>query len=212
MKAKKLALVVLVIAIVGVGIWWFIRPTTANLEKTVQALMPAKANTPPAAVVEMPKLPPVSLNAGENNPPTSSANLSPDPNDPQADLKTAIPDIVKSLRLGDILTLKKTYTPPNKLDPQQFQQMLDNVVQAMGRMAENPDFREKMQISYDEEAKHFESFETQTPTYNATGDEASYTYTRQPLFDGDETQVTQTFVKIHGKWYMKQLGEVNKSK
>jgi len=203
MKAKKLALVVLILAIVGVGLWWLMQPTVATPEKTAQVLTPTKADAPkqvaPPVQVELPKTSAVPANADATSP-TVDASA-----DPQADLKTAIPNIVNLLRLGDIYTLKKTYTPPNKLSPEQFQQMLNNVVQGMGRMEENPKLRETMHAAYAETATHYESFENEAPTYNASGDEASYTYAIQPLFDGDESQRTTTFIKINGKWYIKGM-------
>jgi hypothetical protein len=154
----------------------------------------------PPTQVELPITPAVPAKGGAD---TISPAAKPDP---QADLKTAIPDVVNLLRLGDIYTFKKNYTPPNQMEPQQFQNMLETVVQAMGRMAQNPKLRETMMAAYAETAKNYESFENEKPTYNTTGDEASYIFSRQPLYEGDETQVTTTFVKINGKWYMKQLG------
>jgi len=59
-------------------------------------------------------------------------------------------------------------------------------------------------------AQAFEALENQTPTLNATGDEATYTYTVPTIsdmdngvFTGTGNQISWVFVKINGKWYIK---------
>src|ERR1700679_4219656 len=108
MKPKYLALAVLLFAILGVGLWWFRQAANVSLEKTTTVPALAKPPAPKpvmqTAQVEPPKIPAVPASSSN-----ALANPAPDPNDPQADLKTAIPDIVHWLQADDIFTFRKNY-------------------------------------------------------------------------------------------------------
>jgi len=205
MKAKAPLLALLVVVAI-ICAWWFLRPNVPAAEKTAAASTATKAETPKLAAsstqVALPKAPPVPA-----DPATVPADPSPDPNNPQADLKTAIPYIVNMLRLGDIFTLKTNFTAPNTVTPQQHQERGEQLVRSMTYIASStdPKFRADMQKLDEAQIKEYESFENQTPTYNSTGNEATYTYKDDPVLDGDDFIHNVTFVKINGKWYMKGM-------
>ncbi len=132
-------LVVLLVTIMGAGLWWFMRPSTAMPEKMAEASRPAKVEAtkpvaPPAIVppVAPSIVPPVALPISPPAPQPDAAPVaaaqpitesSQDPNaDPQAELKTALADIARLERAGDRLELYRTYTPPDKIDPFMLQE------------------------------------------------------------------------------------------
>jgi len=61
MKPKNFTGAVLLVTLVGIGLWWFMRPTTAP-QKTAEAPMPAKAEVlklnPPPTQIAKPAAPP----------------------------------------------------------------------------------------------------------------------------------------------------------
>jgi len=200
MKPKSIILVALLIVLLSVGLWWFLRPNLPAAEKPSATPTATKAEAPNLAAsstqVALPKVPPVPA-----SPATVPADPSPDPNNPQADLKTAIPDIVKWLRAGDTYTIKKNYMLPGTYPPERQEQTVRSLTYIAS--STDPDFRAQMQKIDERQAREYESFENQTPTYNATGDEATYTYKEDPLLDGGDSLLTVTFAKINGKWYLK---------
>jgi hypothetical protein len=133
--------------------------------------------------------------------PPPVAESPPNPNaDPQADLKTALPDIVRLLREGDRVGAYKTYCPPDELNPRDIQQMQELLMQSLAAAAQDPGLQQLMQKNQDEFSLAFEALEDQTPTYNDAGDEATYKFANPS--EGEEPL---TFVKIDGKWYIKQI-------
>jgi len=216
MKSQRYILAVLAVVLVGIGLWWFLRPP-APQEKASAATLPAKAVASVSDKVEPPKpLAPPTIAAPALKPAAASvaATSAPDANsDPQADLKTAIPDIVRILRANDLMALVQNYTPPDKLTPrllQQAQKTADQL-QAAQAMAASlpPDIQERINHPFEQMAKGYEVIIGQVPTMNAAGDEATYMVSMPGPPDpntGDSvsTPVPQTFIKINGKWYMKE--------
>jgi len=206
MKLKTPTLIALAVAIVGLGLWWLSQPTTAAPEKMAAAPLPAKTMVPAKMVASPTIAPPVAPPAQQTDialaavaPPIEESP--PDPNaDPQADLKTAIPDIVRLIRAGDQVGAYKTYCPPDELNPKDVQQMQDLIMQSMAATAQVPELQQLMQKNRDEFARAFEALEDQTPIYNDAGDEATYKF----AMPGEGTE-PMTFGKIDGKWYIKQI-------
>ncbi len=88
------------------------------------------------------------------------------------------------------------YTPPDKFDPH----ALKEIQETQQQVAQNPELQQKLQKSvYEPLAQSYETLEYQNPTFNITGKEATYMATRGKLI----------FVKIDGKWYIKQSGDGN---
>ena len=204
MRRKNFMVIVLVVAMVGLGLWWFTWPTAAVPEKMATTPMPAKAAAPALSKVEAPKsvapptiAPPASNPIASQRLPVSVPDTSADP---QANLKTAFADIARLIRAGDTATFRETYDPPGKLDPQQIQQMRVKQQQTAALAAQNPQLQQILQKMNEAIAQSFEAHEYQTPTYNDAGDEATYMYT----VPGYQEQPTpRVFVKINGKWYLK---------
>ncbi len=208
MKPKNFIWVALAVAIVGLGLWWFMRPTTAMSEKTSEAPMPAKANAPALSKVEAPKpIAPPSVAPLGQKPDTTpvAATQTPDPNaDPQADLKTAISDIVRLYRTGDPVEVYKIYVQPDEFVPDLYQEMEEHEQQG----DQIPELQQPTQELHDTIARSWEALEDQTPTFNATGDEAIYW--KQGIIPSPDggyavggNADSVTFIKINGKWYLK---------
>src|ERR1700690_4077548 len=106
MKSKNKGLAVVAMLVAGFGFWWLVRLTANNGEKTANALMSAKADTPKRAM-QLTIAPPVAPPPASKASAASGANLqgsteqAETPNaDPQAELKTAIPDVARLWREG----------------------------------------------------------------------------------------------------------------
>ncbi len=208
MKSPNFILRVLVTAIIGILVWWFLRPTPKTQEKTAAAYASSNVAAPkPLAPPQIAK--PLASPVKVNSQTTTSAPpvAAPAEADPQADLKTAIPDIVRLFRAGDDAAFEQTYTPPDKLDPERIQQLQAQQQQIRDMVAQDPRMLPMMQSGIDTAAQSYEALETQTPTFNASGDEATYMLTRLKVSNGKvvlgDTQIPMTFVKINGKWYWK---------
>jgi len=134
--------------------------------------------------------------------------------DPQKDLKTAIPDIIRRTRLGEFAW--ETYTLPAEL-AKRTPEEIEGARQAKELLQRDPEIRQDLQKSFDVEAAAYEALENQIPAYNAAGDEATYSFHRpapDDLGHGTLTQATPpealTFIRVDGKWYFKpkaQMGE-----
>jgi hypothetical protein len=208
MKPKNFILIALIVAIMCVVIWRFMRPTVATPEKMTVVPIPAKADAPKqvsSQTIAPPVAPPAPKSGAAPVATTQSiVTPPPDPNvDPQADLKTAVLDIARLLRDGgDTGAFLETYTPPDELTPQRIQEIQMGMQRRADMAAQDPFFKQVSQDMVEMYAKAYESLENQTPTYNDAGDEATYML----IFvyrDGSSDQSSKTFVKINGKWYLK---------
>ncbi len=204
MKPQRFILIALAAVIVGASLWWFTRPAETP-EKTADVPALAKANTPktagPTTQIAQPLAPPVKIKSQT----AKSADAPPNSSDPQADLKTAIPEIARLVRAGDWATFRETYTSPDKADPRDIQKMRDVQQQTEIDVSKDPKYGQFMQQQYEAMAESFEALENQTPIFSAAGNEATYQYATPAFSNGKMVQgvipEAMTFVKINGKWY-----------
>jgi hypothetical protein len=68
---------------------------------------------------------------------------------------------------------------------------------------ENPVAQQKLREMDDTEIQYWEPLESQSPTLNVAGDEATYSYTQHGSGLFSNYEVPMTFIKINGKWYLK---------
>jgi len=195
-------MLVLIVALLCEGIWWFMRPKIAAPEKTAEAPIPAKVSVTAPIKIEAPK--PVAPSTPKPDAAPVADTPPPDVDaDPQADLKTAIPDIARLKRSGDFLTIYENYTPPDKLNPQTIQTDRIMAKRIADGAANDPRLKQITQRQNESVARAYEALESQAPTYNETGDEATYMYLAPPELVSGSVPYPMTFVKINGKWYIK---------
>jgi hypothetical protein len=220
MKPQNIVVAVVLIAAIAAGAWYFMQPATpaekvADAPKAADTPAPAATTPPPApapkptppapaavpapAPIAKPVMAPVAapaLTPAQSAPAADTGTA--DSSNAQADLSTAIPDVARLFRAGDFDTLAKTYMPPDKyasMTPQQKAQ-----VAMMAQMAQNPQAAPMFAAMADS----IESLKDQTPTYNDAKDEATYMLAPPAgLAPAGTPPQPVTFVKIDGKWYMK---------
>ncbi len=211
MKPKNFILAVLLVVIVAIGVWWFMRSATTVTEKTADASALSKvgaSNGVASPQIAKPLSSTVQAKTETANTSVTAADATPDAADPQADLKTALPDIARLLRSGDWLVVDQTYTPPYKLTPEVMQEFLDaKQIEQASLVGLAPDLQQTIlrgrQQIQEEAAQDIEDLESQTPTYNDAGDEATYLYTARVMGKPADHPERKTFIKINGKWYIK---------
>ncbi len=108
--------------------------------------------------------------------------------DPQADLATAIPDLIRLVRAGDYLAMEQRYLPPQK-----FARLSDGEKALMLEEMHSPRMQEKMQNSL----QALESIQGSTPVFNDTGEIATFTPIALP-----GTPAKMTFIRLNGLWYL----------
>jgi hypothetical protein len=106
--------------------------------------------------------------------------------DPQADLSTAIPDFIRLFQSGDLVSLALNYMPPDAAPSEEARAAM---AQQFQQMTQSPQFQQRMQ----QEVIKMQLIENLTPTYDATGNQATYT---PP--DGSDPVV---MIKVNGRWY-----------
>ncbi len=206
MKPRSLV-IILVVAVLTVGaIWYFKKPAGAALApKAAEAPKPAAptiAPKSPTAQIEAPKAQAAPAPAATPKPATTVAAVAAK-GDPQAELNTAIDDITSMLQAGQFMALFEKYATPEdqaKMPPEEKAQMEQEATQMMSQ----PEGQMMIQMM----TAGFLSIKDQTPQMNAAGDQATYQMTvtpppgMGPPGGGPETE-PMTFVKIDGKWYIK---------
>ncbi len=151
------------------------QPMASNADKTAHADALPKVEAAPA---------PAATAAAETSPPTTAA-------DPQTDLATAIPDIIRLMQSIDYFTMMKTYIPPDKW-AQIPENELARLVEETRTINQNPLAQQRMQIKI----QALESIRGATPTFDATGENVTFTPIVLP---GGPTAIT--FTKLNGRWY-----------
>ncbi len=128
---------------------------------------------------------------------------------PQAELKTAITDIARLMKAGEGAKMTKTYMPPpmlKQMPPSALSDLRLSMLQTDQKMGfqVRDTLKELLELF---NARAFAAMADQTPTYNAAGDEATYTLI-WPMEGGEKTQPV-IFVKINGLWYFKTVKNTN---
>ncbi|MEI6861641.1 MAG: hypothetical protein WCL04_05250 [Verrucomicrobiota bacterium] len=116
--------------------------------------------------------------------------------DPQAELSTAIPDMLRILGRGDFFALLQTYAPPGELAriPEEERTAMLRAIQAG-----DPGIQQQMRSMI----AALQSIQNATPTLDATGERATYTpaVNLNPNAVGNPRDLT--FVKVKGRWYLR---------
>lgn len=217
MKRKNLILIALAVAIVSLSLWWFMRPTAAAPKPIAEIGAPAlsKIATPkpiasPAIAPPVVSLAPKPDSASVATAQSVAAPLS-DPNaDSKAELNTALEDMARLQRAGHFMEFAQTYDTPDEWAKEEPRLIQGNqLVQAA--LAQDPELSTDELPIGETYAQSYEALEKQTPTFNASGDEATYTYMSPTDSDimngvasGTGTPTPLVFVKINGKWYLKK--------
>jgi hypothetical protein len=208
MRSKNFILITLIVAIMCVVIWWFMRPTTSPV-KTTEVSTSAKVETPkyvasqPITTPIPPPMPnPIAAQPLPASPPDSHAAAI-------VELNDTFTNIVNLLRDNNMLGAYLAKTQPDKIDPNFVQEIQEQQQKNDALLAQDPSFRQSLlQGGSGPSIKFFETLETQTPTFNATGDEATYLYSDNGIgprvyADNVVQPVSITFVRINGNWYLK---------
>jgi hypothetical protein len=200
MKPRSIVILILVVGIAGAAAWWLLQPPAVTAPEKVAETPPAEAPEPPkptpppapAPRVEAPAIQPAPAPAPAPEPVAAQPASNPNQADPQLNLDTAIADICSRAQSGDLAGLLNDYISPDdqaKMPPGQFAQMQ----QMMQTMASSPQGQQMMQ----QLVQAFQGLQGQTPTYNDTGDKATYT----AVPPGGTTPQPITFKKEDGRWY-----------
>jgi hypothetical protein len=205
MKSQNLALgAIVLIAVAGLAYWLLNPPAPAPVQVAAKPAPATATPTPPPIEVKAPRVAmPIAAPAPTPAEPAASTPAQTAPaetakGDPQAELSTAIPEIIGFLQAGDMVSLMERYMPPDeiaKMPPEQLAQMR----QQMQTEMQNPQFQQMMQGM----VQVFQSMKDQTPTYNAAGDVATYQI-NMPAVAGvpsGDFPSKISFKKINGKWY-----------
>ena len=182
MNTKRLPEVIMVACVVGLAAWWFWPVKPAQMKPTVVRLLPAAPTdetSPPAT--EAPAEPtPVLVAAVETPTPTV---------DPQAELSTAMHEFSRLCESGDYVTAVLNFSLPNPLYGREDKAAVE---ERFSQDAQTPQYLQHWQT----ETIKMQLIENMTPTYDATGNLATY---RPP--DGSSPVV---MVKVNGRWYREQ--------
>jgi hypothetical protein len=183
--------------------------TTAETPAPAKTIPPAPAPAKPPVMI--PVIAPAKSPLVADAPAAPPANTASRPaTDPQKDLETALPDALSIVQSGDLKTFVLTYTLPGKdrddfmsmLDPTQdpdFQKLSPQaqamVLQGMPEMAK--------QIAQGM-AQGLAAIQNETPTYNDTGDKATYKVNLPPsgANSDDASPDSITFVKVNDQWFV----------
>jgi hypothetical protein len=194
---KKTFLVVVILAAGGL-IWWLMRPPPAAAESaptTSAAPVPVKL-APPKSAVMAPILPPVIQPDAPATQMTAAQSAAGPKADAQADLGTAIPDLANLLATGDLTDAFENYTPPDVL-AQIPPDRMAAIEQQLTNLNQQPQAMARLAVM----SQVLASFNGQTPSYNDTGDVATYPIINPA--DGS-SQGAFHFQKVGGRWYIAQ--------
>jgi hypothetical protein len=207
MKPKNFILDAVAVAIVGIGLWWFTRPTVTAPEKPPQAPMLAKADSAPKIVapqsIAPPIVPPATITQAENRavaattPHPQTPNAAPDADsplkvEPQVDLNDAISQAIRVYQAKD-------FSGMVKLLPQSF---IDLMIQD-GAIESSEDYAKKLrEIPQEDEninrvLQVLQSLQNQAPEMSP--DDTIATYKIDPPINQADTVY---FRKENGFWYL----------
>jgi hypothetical protein len=204
---KKIILIILVFGAISAVAFYASKsqPNDTADATTAPASKPIASVALPTAKVVPPTVKPVDPAApvagtkqvGASVAAQSSAN-NPEAYSPRAELASTIPELVRLISAQDFETLMKDFMPPNELKDVLMVDGQPGPPIALGdlaeRMRQNPNFMQEMAGA----AQFLTYLQTQTPTFDATGESASY-----PMPNPVNGQTSITFVKVGGYWYVK---------
>lgn len=188
MNSKYIANVVIGACLAGVIAWWWSgrsTPMTGPAPHTHAAEAEnagAPTAVPPAVASDLASAP----DAGRAEP--LPAAVDPTPalvSDPQADMSTAVPDLIRLAQAGNFAAVYQMYVPPDvlaKMSPDELAMR----IQRMQTAAQTPAGQMQMQAML-----------ATPPTYDDTGTHATIA-----LPAGSPSGDTMTFVKVNGRWYV----------
>jgi len=203
MKFRVAGFVVILICATAALVWW-LNPTADPAPEPDKATAPSPAPaaaklaaiTPPApkpAGIVPPKVAPVTQVAA---PVATPAPVAAKKADSQANLETAIPDLSNLLQSGDLVTAFENYTLPDDLAQIPPERVVE-VEDQLRALVTNPQIQPRLQLI----SQMLDTFKGQTPTYNETGDRATY------QLPGIGTgAATFSFQKVGDHWYISQNG------
>jgi hypothetical protein len=192
------------------------RPGPATNSVPFNAPTQAGASTPPTAkapVTAAPRIaPPVAPVAAtvtvatttpeapkDEPPPASTEN-------PQLSLKTAIPDLVRIFKSGDLKRLVETYMPPDEREallaivgPTGNQAIVQQTLQESDPNAAGNPALQALQEGMKEMSSMLELIGNASPALSADGNTATYKV-NDPTDPDQSAEIT--FVKINGLWYL----------
>jgi hypothetical protein len=125
----------------------------------------------------------------------AAAMAAPATGDPQAELGTALDDIIGLLQSGDIYTAMMRYIPPDKLAEIPAAEMAGMQAEMQAQMS-RPEAQQGIQMMI----QAVQSMKTMNPTMNDAGDKATYQVS-DPTGQDSRTE-PMSFQKIDGKWYV----------
>jgi len=212
MKPKNFIFFALIVAVVGVGFWWYIfqpEPVAPVKTAAVAAPTPSKVSAPtpaPATGITAPMANPVQLPQTVMTTPAQN-----DTQAAQAELNVIIDDMAAMMRSGDMIGIALKYTPPDGR-PSGIPPGKEAQAQAMQQVTQQMQADPRMQPIFEAQAQAMESIKDQQPVLNAAGDEATYQVSMPALTLPNGMSVPARtepaiFIKIDGQWYIKDRGK-----
>lgn len=179
MNARRITGLILIAGLLAGTAWWF-WPAPSVQEKPQLARLQPTPTVNEAALTDAP--PPDVEPLATNVPAAVSV-------DPQANLSTAIPDMIQILANQGTLAFMQKYMPPDQLAQMTTEEQTSLMPQVQARV--QVILTELLLIGLS------------SPTYNATGDEATYTLTDSVSVADNGGQVRNLkLIKLNGRWYI----------
>ncbi|HTB63681.1 MAG TPA: sigma-70 family RNA polymerase sigma factor [Opitutales bacterium] len=192
-KTKIILAVAIMVALVAtVAISWnnWLKPAVGTGFEDRWAPAPELPKTSTIAAPALPPAPSVAVATGTTSAATSSATV----NDPQAELSTALPDLITLIQNGDLFTAYMRYMPPSYFASMP-QNVKDQLAQQEANLLADPNTAPRRQ----QLVQALQAMQTLVPTMNAAGDTATYDL---PFPAGNPDVQKISFIKVDGKWYL----------
>ncbi len=202
MKSKNLIVGSLIVALIGVAIWWALQPKPVSIVKSAADLVSVSGGVEAPKVASAPIALGVATPDDQRAQPSEPASPTPAHGAPQAELKSVLEDGADLILAGDNVTFAEKYMPPLLLIMVSAQDWAE-LIQQDQKDKVNPRERQFAE----EAAQAYRSLESQTPEMNAAGDEATYRLTplpnpRDPRSADAPPTDPVIFKKMAGKWYL----------
>ena len=166
------------------------KPASSVAQPVVKPVVPAVV-PPSAPVVQVAPVAPVAAAPQPAASQAGSASL-------RTELATTIPELARLIDAQDFETLMQDFMPPDELSALLASVGTPGAPMTLetlaGRMRQNPKVMQQMANA----SKFMAFLQTQTPTFDPSGESASY-----PIPKVVNGQNTINFVKVGGYWYVK---------